>query len=253
MQLTSTKLFIAQIFAHIATVYWLFEYFTPIAAFYAFTVYFFTGCLGMSIAYHRLLTHRSFACSKFIETLFTLFATLGLTGSSITWTAAHRQHHSNADKKLDPHSPSILGYLRAQWGSMYSRVNIRRSPVVASPLHQFFHRYYFHINIIWAAILYATGGLFALTTFYLVPACILWNAGSLINTVCHTKWLGYRRYNTPDRSVNNPLLGILMWGEGWHNNHHRYQSRSNIGERWWEVDIGWWIIKAVGRKNEIKT
>lgn len=253
MQLTAKKLFIAQVLAHIATIYWFFQYSTPVNAFYVLLVYFFTGCLGMSVAYHRLLTHRSFTCSRLIEALFTVFATIGLTGSSITWTAAHRQHHRNADKMHDPHSPSILGYLRAQWGSMYSAVNIRRSPVVGVPLHQFLHRYYLHINVIWGLVLYAIGGLFALTTFYLVPACILWNAGSLINTVCHTRWLGYRRYNTPDYSVNNPLLGVLMWGEGWHNNHHRHQGSPRIGRHWWEVDIGWWIIKLVRVKHEIKT
>lgn len=253
MNLTSNKLFAAQALAHIATIYWLTTFFTPLNALYVFLVYFITGCLGMSIIYHRFLTHRSFKTNKYIEYIGTFFATVGLTGSSITWTAAHRQHHSNADRSSDPHSPSMLGYIKAQWFSMYSPIDIRRSPVISSSVHRLFHKYYLHINLLYSVILFAMGGIYALTTFYLVPACLLWNAGSLINTVCHTKWLGYRRYNTPDSSVNNPLLGILMWGEGWHNNHHRYQNRPNIGERWWEIDAGRLIIRMLGTEHETKT
>jgi stearoyl-CoA desaturase (delta-9 desaturase) len=93
--------------------------------------------------------------------------------------------------------------------------------------------------------MFALGGTWALMTLYIVPAVVLWNAGSLINTVCHTPFLGYRRYKVPDNSTNNPVLGLLMWGEGWHNNHHRFQSRANIGERWYEIDIGYYIIKLI--------
>ena len=199
----------------------------------------------MSITYHRLLTHKSFKTNKFFEYFGTLCATLGLTGSSITWTAAHRQHHINADRINDPHSPLILGYFKAQWLSMNSPINIIKSPVIADSFHRFTHRYYIVLNLVWCTILYYIGGQWAILTLYLVPAAVLWNAGSLINTICHTKILGYRNYSTPDCSVNNPILGIFMWGEGWHNNHHRFQNRSKIGEKWWELDIGYWIIRLI--------
>ena len=71
---------------------------------------------------------------------------------------------------------------------------------------------YIPINVLWALLLWKLGGWWALLNLYLVPACILWNAGSLINTVCHTSWLGYRRYNVPDNSVNNSLLGMILLG-----------------------------------------
>lgn len=244
MKLNPNTLFFLQVVAHIATMYWVFsEYFNLFSVSLVFFVYFLTGCLGMSITYHRLLTHRSFKTFKVFEILGTFLATVGLTGSSLSWTAAHRQHHSNADRQGDPHSPNILGYVKAQWLSMFSTVDLKRSPVLRSKIHQFFHRYYIHINLGYAVILYLIGNFYAVLIFYLVPACILWNAGSLINTVCHSKLLGYRRYEVPDKSVNNPILGVLMWGEGWHNNHHRFQNRPNIGERWYEIDIGYYIIK----------
>lgn len=249
MLLTAKKLFILQLLAHIATIYWLWLVPSFADVLTVFAVYFFTGCIGMSVTYHRLLTHKSFKTNKFFEYFGTLCATLGLTGSSITWTAAHRTHHATADRLGDPHSPKVLGYLQAQFLSMFSKINIRKSPVIRDKTHQFFHQYYIHINFSYAVLVTILFGVWGLLNLYLVPACVLWNAGSFINTINHTKWLGYRRYNVPDHSTNNPILGILMWGEGWHNNHHRFQSRSNIGERWYEIDIGYYLIKMIGYKK----
>jgi stearoyl-CoA desaturase (delta-9 desaturase) len=243
--LSAKKLFLMQLIAHIATIYWILIVPEFIEILTVLIVYFFTGCIGMSVTYHRLLTHRSFTTSKFLEYFGTLCATLGLTGSSISWTAAHRIHHSKADRIGDPHSPKTLGYIRAQFLSMFSSINVYRSPLIRCPGHQFFHKYYLHINVTYALLISILFGLWGLLNLYLVPACVLWNAGSLINTINHTKWLGYRRFNTPDNSTNNPILGIIMWGEGWHNNHHRFQNRPNIGEKWWEIDIGYYIIKLI--------
>jgi stearoyl-CoA desaturase (delta-9 desaturase) len=245
MNLTAKKLFVLQLIAHSLAVFWLFTLPSLTDVLLVFLVYFFTGCIGMSVTYHRLLTHKSFKTNKFFEYFGTFCATLGLTGSSITWTASHRQHHGNTDRTGDPHSPLTLGYFKAQFLSMFSPINIRRSPVIADKGHQFFHKYYLHINLAWAVLMFLLGGTWALLTLYIVPAVVLWNAGSLINTVCHTPILGYRRYNSPDRSANNPVLGVFMWGEGWHNNHHRFQSRPNLGERWYEIDIGYYLIKLV--------
>lgn len=246
MKLSPVNLFIWQLIAHMATIYWFFsDYFSLIGLFLVLFVYFLTGCIGMSMVYHRLLTHKSFTTKRIFEYIGTIFATVGLTGSSLSWTATHRQHHANADKKHDPHSPLVLGYIKAQWLSMFSPINIKRSPVIGSKFHRFMHRNYFYINFSYGVCLYLIGGLYALLTFYLVPACVLWNAGSFINTICHTKFLGYQRYKVGDQSVNNPLLGIVMWGEGWHNNHHRFQSRPNMGEKWYEIDIGYYIIKLI--------
>jgi stearoyl-CoA desaturase (delta-9 desaturase) len=243
--LNSYSLLLAQIICHIGTAFYLLHYATIQNLILVFCVYFLTGCIGMSITYHRLLTHNSFRCPKWFEIFGTVCGTLGLTGSSISWTAAHRKHHSRADKEGDPHSPKILGYFYAQWLSMFSDVQIYKSPVIRSKFHRLVHNYYFLINICYGILLYVIGGVYAVLTFWLVPACVLWNAGSLINTVCHTKWLGYKTHKLPDNSVNNPILGLLMWGEGWHNNHHRFQSRANIGEKWYEIDIGYQIIKMV--------
>jgi len=252
LTLTPRTLFAFQLVAHVATIYWLLQGPSLADLGVVFFIYFLTGCLGMSVCYHRWLTHRSFSAPRIFEYLFTLFATLGLTGSSLSWTAAHRQHHARADKFGDPHSPWIMGFIEAQWGSMFSPIDIKRSPVFRSRFHRFMHRNYLSINIVYGAGLLFFGGWNAMAIGWLVPACVLWNAGSLINTVCHTPWLGYKvdhpRSNL-DLSVNNFVLGILMFGEGWHNNHHLYQRSPNIGRRWYEIDIGYYVIKLI-RKQE---
>ena len=82
-----------------------------------------------------------------------------------------------------------------------------------------------------------------LVSAYLFPAMILWNAGSFINTLTHM--IGYRNHETSDNSTNIPLLGILMWGEGWHNNHHAFPNSARHGLQWWQFDMSWIVIRAM--------
>jgi stearoyl-CoA desaturase (delta-9 desaturase) len=248
MQITADRLFLIQLIAHIFTIFWIFSIPTLSSILIVLFVYFLTGCLGMSMTYHRLLTHKSWKSPKWFEYLGTVLGTLGCTGSSISWTATHRVHHTKTDKIGDPHSPSILGYVKAQWLSMYSPVDIKRSPVISSKFHQWMHRYYFLVIFLYILLIFLLGG--SIISWFFVPACILWNAGSLINTVCHTTALGYRNFSTPDQSSNNPLLGICMWGEGWHNNHHKNQTNPNFSTKWWEIDISYLIIKNVSIYKE---
>lgn len=248
LNITPTKQFLALLVAHFATIYWVLEYFSLNNFIIIIIVYFITGCFGMTMTFHRLLTHRSWQAPKWWEYLGTFCGTIGLQGSSLAWTCAHRLHHIKSDKEGDPHSPSKLGFFRAHFLSMYSPIDIRKSPVIKSKFHIFFHRYYFHINILWAVLLYIIGGVYAVLHFWLVPAVVLWHAGNTINTFCHSRWFGTKPYATTDLSVNNPIMGIIMWGEGWHNNHHRFQNRPNIGEKWWQIDIGYYFIKILNKR-----
>jgi fatty-acid desaturase len=245
LNLTPLSLFLFQLVAHLSVIYWLIlgPSFGDVAS--VMFMYFLTGCLGMTVCYHRLLTHRSFKTPFWVESVFTILATLGMTGSSISWTAAHRLHHARTDRVGDPHSPSIIGYWRAQWGSMFSPIDIRRSPIISDPFHQAVHRNYLSLNLGYGTMLFLVGGIPAMLNWWLVPAAVLWNAGSLINTVCHTRWLGYKhssRISQLDQSVNNPVLGLMLFGEGHHSNHHVDQTNPRIGRKWYEIDIGYWVV-----------
>lgn len=206
-------------------------------------VYFATGCFGMTMTYHRLLSHRSWEAPRWFEIAGTLLGTYGLTGSSIAWVAIHREHHHYTDKEKDPHSPTNKGFIRVQWLSMFDKPHIRYAlNLMKDPFHLWIHNHYFHIHAtIMLALLLINP--WYVVTLYLTPAALLWNAGSFINTLTHM--VGYRNHETKDNSTNILWLGYLVWGEGWHNNHHHKPSNHKFGEKWWEIDVGNMFIELL--------
>lgn len=211
----------------------------------SFAVYFLTGCLGMTMTYHRLLSHRAWKAPRWFEYVGTLLGAYGLTGSPIAWVAIHREHHRFTDREGDPHSPKMEPWWKAQWFSMFAPVGIRYvADLLKSPFQRTVHDFYFVGH---AAILTVGMALSPLWTaaLYLAPAAILWNAGSAIVTLNHMH--GYRSRETKDNSRNNLLTGYVVWGEGWHNHHHADPRNPRFGQRWWEIDVGWLLIRMLSR------
>ena len=206
-------------------------------------VYFITGCFGMTMTYHRLLSHKSWVAPNWFEKFGTLAGTWGLTGSSIGWVAIHREHHRFTDKIGDPHSPTQKGFFRVQFLSMFEKPNIKYVvDLIRKPFHAKIHQYYFYIHaLIFFTLLMISPTV--LISCYLAPAAMLWHGGSFINTLTHM--VGYRNYETTDTSRNTWLLGLLMWGEGWHNNHHANPQNCSFKHHWWEIDIGGFFIKLL--------
>ncbi len=203
-------------------------------------VYFLTGCLGMSMTYHRYLSHRSWKSPRWFEILGTLLASYGLTGTSIAWTAIHRQHHRHSDRSQDPHSPWYYSLWQVQFLSLRPTPRLRFArDLLTDTFHTFLHRHYFTIHglILTAFLLFYP---FGAVYLYLFPAVLLWHGGSSINTIGHK--LGYRNFETGDHSHNNAILGFIMWGEGWHNNHHKYPLRSSFKVKPHEFDLAGTLI-----------
>lgn len=247
----SIFLFLFQLLAHLALIYGIF-FFSINAWLIVFFVYFLSGCIGVSITYHRFLSHRSFASPRWFEILGTLLASYGLVGSSLAWVNTHRSHHRHVDKSGDPHSPSVHGALKVQWLSMFTSEKSFRyiRQYLSSNFHVTLHRYYFFIHLLILIFLLLTFGWYITSMIYLVPAAVLWNAGSLINTICHLGY-GYRNYTLADSSSNNIFLGYFVWGEGWHNNHHQAPGNSKFGEKWWEIDVSYYIISLFNKFRKI--
>jgi fatty-acid desaturase len=215
--------------------------------------YFVYGCLGIVITYHRLLTHNSYKPYKFLERLFTIFGALGGTGSSLAWVAIHLNHHLNSDKPSDPHSPLYkgLGIFTLEYeGETPESTKLRMRKLVCDRFHQFVHRYYFGIYIVWDAILFLIGGWELVVFLHWAPAALTAIMSNVVNYVGHMpRWLsGFRSHNLNDRSSNNWLWAIPSWGEAWHNNHHRFPKNSYFGEKWWQLDISGLIIKLIRAK-----
>ena len=213
-------------------------------------VYFITGCFGMTMTFHRLLSHKSWNAPKWFHYFGSLAGTYGLTGSTIGWVAVHREHHHFTDQERDPHSPEHQGFFKVQWLSMFEVPSPRYAMhLIKDPFHSFIHRWYFLIHGVIAGVWLLIDPML-LVAAYLFPAMILWNAGSFINTLTHM--FGYRNHDTNDNSTNIPLLGILMWGEGWHNNHHADPQNPSFKHKWWEFDVGGWFIKLLSVKEQKK-
>ena len=239
--LNQYTLFVAQLLAHLSlipmilfgsTLHWCI----------ALVIYFLNGCIGMTMTYHRLLSHKSWVAPKWFYYLGTLLATIGMTGSAISWVAIHRKHHRFSDTEKDPHSPSFKGFVYCQWFSMFIAVDLKYViDLLQDKFMCFQHKYYFLIIFLYASILYMIDP-FAIVYAWLVPACILWNAGSSIVTLGHM-W-GSNPANLQSKAKNNWVLALLVWGEGWHNNHHKDQ-KDPIFNRYF--DFGGTIIKFLDK------
>lgn len=209
----------------------------------AFGVYAVTGSIGASAIFHRLLSHRSYQAPTWWERLGTVIGTLGGVGSSITWVAIHRAHHRWVDTERDPHSPLHKGWLRVQWLIMFNQPSLKLVPdLLRSKFHTNMHTYYWSVHLIYALCLLAIDPM-AVLYAHLVPSAMLFHAGGFINTMGHS-W-GWQDHKGRDSSVNNPVLGVLVWGEGWHNNHHADPANWRFGHHWWQIDVAAYLIALV--------
>lgn len=235
MPIKPITLLLAQIIAHLAIIpmclygtwwQWLITLF----------VYFLTGCLGMTMTYHRLLSHKSWVCPRSLEILFSLFATVGMTGSAISWVAIHRKHHGFVDTIKDPHAPEFKGWFKCHFLSMYAEVDPRYSVhLLRDKFYLWQHNFYFEICIAYGVILYFIDPM-AIIYAWLVPAAILWNGGSLIVSTSHRH----------GKANNDLSLALLVWGEGYHEEHHQSATKSRFG-KW---DLGGKLIELIEGKNK---
>lgn len=209
----------------------------------SFFIYAIIGCFGISIGYHRLLTHRSFKTTKFWERFCSIVGMFAFTGSSIGWVGVHRQHHKFSDKLGDPHSPKNLGarMLIANYDFDPNKWGVRY--MITDKFHVFMHRYYFGLLVIWA-LLWSMLGIPALFHIVLIPGAISIWVSTVSNYMNH-KW-GYRNFETNDKSTNNWFNAIFTFGEGWHNNHHARPGNYNFGGvKPWEIDPAAIIIRMI--------
>lgn len=249
-KLGSKRLVLLQIVAH-ASLFLMFKYGHPLHYGISVLVYFFTGCVGMAVTGHRWMSHKSFKAPRWFQIFGTLCGSLGGIGSPLAWVAIHRQHHRYVDKIGDPHSPVVEGIWKVQFKTMLARPNWRYvRDLLKDPVQRFFFKNHWKIQIAYVALLAAIDP-FAVVYAYLVPAVYLWNIGAALNIVCHQ--FGYRNYKSDDHSYNNPLMAFLMWGEGWHNNHHAQPSDWNYGHRWYEFDIGSYVVRLVDSTKRLKS
>lgn len=224
------------------------------------------SAIGITVGFHRLLTHRAFQTYPWIERLFAILGSLAVEGSVLDWVADHRKHHAHSDQEGDPHSPHVghgsglrglwyahVGWLletqgQADWkryaAELYEDPKMRkigrRFPwfVLLSLLIPTVAGFVLYGFTLGGALRgYVWGGL---VRIFLVHH-VTWS----VNSVCH--FFGRRRFEIEDQSTNVGWLAIFSLGESWHHNHHAFPRSAYHGLRWYEIDLSGMIISGMQR------
>ena len=221
-----------------------------------------TGSLGIGMGYHRLLTHRGYKTPKWVEYVLTICGTLALEGGPIFWVATHRQHHQNADKEGDPHSPRD-GSFWAHMGWILTGRTMRHNASELLPYVPELRKDRFHAWISrwhWVPItalglaIFAFGGWRFLLWGIFFRTVLGLHSTWLVNSATHM-W-GRQRFATHDDSKNSFWVALLTFGEGWHNNHHAHPQSARHGLAWYEIDMNWYgilVLRLVGLARDVKT
>lgn len=231
-------------------------------------LYVLTG-LGITVGFHRLLTHRSFETVTSVRATLAVLGSMAVQGPVISWVADHRKHHAYADEEGDPHSPhlsrwpGVLGALAGLWHAhvgwlFHSEGRASRErfapDLLADRAIRFVHRAFpawvglglaLPFALGWLLSGTLAGGLTGLLWGGLVRIFLLHHVTFAINSLCH--FLGRRRFRTEDESRNVGWLAPISFGEAWHHNHHAFPTSAFHGLRARELDPGGWLIRALER------
>ena len=208
--------------------------------------YFLISCLGITVTFHRLLTHHSYKLWRPLEYLFEYFGILGCTGSPVEWVVVHRKHHKHADHEGDPHSPVTMGAWGAfvgDYGGSFNKWEVK--DIISIPGHRFLHEHYIPLVLL-PAIIMAYIDPQLVIYFYFIPIFGNTMVSRLSNWVNHNPKFGKRiNDNTNDQAHNVWWWSIFSFGEGWHDNHHTYPWDYRMGHKWYEFDPGRYVIETL--------
>ena len=217
-------------------------------------MYLLTG-FGITVGFHRLLTHRSFATHRPVGYLLAVLGSMALQGSVIDWVADHRKHHAHSDRPGDPHSPHLdEGVLRSLWhahvGWLFTGQgradHARYAPdLLDDPGMRAIDRGFVGLVALSFALPFALGGVSGLLWGGFVRVFLFHHATFSINSICH--FFGSRRFSVDDHSGNVGWLAPFSLGESWHHNHHAFPRSAAHGLRWWEVDPSGLLIRGLRR------
>jgi len=232
-------------------------------------MYLLTG-FGITVGFHRLLTHRAFQTHRSVRYAFAILGSMALEGSVIDWVADHRKHHTFPDEEGDPHSPHVhegsglKGMLRGLWHahvgwlfSTHGQASSRRyaRDLAEDPVMRRINRSFPWIALASLALpallgFVISGGswLAALTAYIwagLARVFLVHHVTWSINSICH--FFGSRRFDVEDRSTNVFWLALPSFGEAWHHNHHAFPRSAFHGLRWYELDPSGWIIAMMAK------
>ncbi len=203
---------------------------------------------AIGAGYHRYFSHRAYATSRSFQFALACLAQTSAQKSVLWWAAKHRHHHLHSDTPHDVHSPRHKGFLYSHLGWIFARrhasTDLRKiADLSRYPELMWLHKYELVPAVALGALCFLAAGWSGLVVGFFWSTVLVYHATFCINSLAHVR--GCKRYVTGDDSRNNWLLALFTMGEGWHNNHHAYQSSVRQGFRWWEVDATFYLLKAL--------
>ncbi len=222
---------------------------------------------GTTIGFHRYFTHRGFEARTPVKGALAILGCMTMQGPLTQWVTDHRKHHALSDKEGDPHSPhvghgegvvgAIRGFVHAHVGWLFTLKGLERGREYGRDLYDdTLVRWIDRLYILWVAVTlgipfaigYAVGGTVGAGVEGMVWGGLLriflyQHATFSVNSICHM--FGRQAYRSRDEARNNWLVAVLVFGEGWHNNHHAFPASARHGLHRFQVDLSWLVIRAM--------
>jgi stearoyl-CoA desaturase (Delta-9 desaturase) len=203
---------------------------------------------AIGAGYHRYFSHRAYTTSRAFQFVLALMSQTTTQKSVIWWASKHRHHHLHSDTGEDVHSPRHHGFIYSHLGWIFARRHdgpdlAKVTDLTRYPELMWLHKYEQALVIVLALLCFLIAGWSGLVVGFLWSTVLVYHATFCINSLAHVS--GRKRYVTGDDSRNNWLLAVFTMGEGWHNNHHAYQSSVRQGFKWWEIDPTYYLLRAL--------
>ena len=203
---------------------------------------------AIGAGYHRYFSHRSYSTSRAFQFVLAFMSQTTTQKSVIWWASKHRHHHLYSDTGHDVHSPRHHGFIYSHLGWIFSRKHdepdfAKVSDLTRYPELMWLHKFEVLPAVLLAGLCFLLAGWSGLVVGFLWSTVLVYHATFCINSLAHVS--GRKRYVTGDDLRNNWLLAIFTMGEGWHNNHHAYQSSVRQGFKWWEFDPTYYLLRAL--------
>jgi stearoyl-CoA desaturase (delta-9 desaturase) len=229
---------------------------------------------GTTIGFHRLFTHKGFEARAPVKAVLAILGCMTMQGPVTQWVTDHRKHHAFSDQPGDPHSPhagygdgawgAARGFVHAHVGWMFSNLGMEQGRDYGRDLYEDrIVRTIDRLYLVWVvltlgipfAIGYAVGGTWAagvegLVWGGLIRLAAYQHATFSVNSICHM--FGRQDYRSRDEARNNWVVALLVFGEGWHNNHHAFPVSARHGLERWQLDVSWWVIRAMEKLRLVR-
>jgi stearoyl-CoA desaturase (Delta-9 desaturase) len=228
----------------------------------------YTVCaFGTTIGFHRYFTHKGFEARPPVKALLAILGCMTMQGPVTQWVTDHRKHHALSDREGDPHSPhagfddtawgAVKGFVHAHVGWLFENMGMEQGLVYGRDLYEDrVIRWIDRLFVVWVvltfgipfAVGYAVAGSWeagveALVWGGLLRVFLYQHATFSVNSICHM--FGRKDYRSRDEARNNWIVALLVFGEGWHNNHHAFPASARHGLDRFQLDVSWWVIRTM--------